>query len=56
MYRYRFRWLALLSVDDVISDTVDVIEKAGEIANTYFLFTSDHGFQFGQFRMPEGLK
>merc|ERR1719223_2109773 len=26
----------------------------GEIHKTYFLFSSDHGYRFGQYRMPQG--
>lgn len=51
---YRNRWLALMSVDDLVDDFVTVLTNAGVVDNTYFLFTSDHGFRFGQYRMPEG--
>jgi len=46
--------LALLSVDDLVDEVVAEIEAQGVVDNTYFLFTSDHGYQFGQFRMPQG--
>ena len=29
-----------------------MLEEANEMNNTYFLFTSDHGFQLGQHRLP----
>lgn len=51
---YRARWQSLLSVDDLVEDVVSEIENAGESNNTYFILTSDHGFRFGQFRMPQG--
>jgi N-acetylglucosamine-6-sulfatase len=51
---YRNRWLSLLSVDDLVEDFVAALTTAGAIDSTYFLFTSDHGFRFGQYRMPEG--
>lgn len=51
---YRNRHLALLSVDDLVHEVVTALEDMGVANNTYFLFTSDHGYQFGQFRMPQG--
>lgn len=51
---YRHRHLALLSVDDLVEDVVAELEALGAADNTYFIFTSDHGYQFGQFRMPQG--
>jgi len=51
---YRARHLALLSVDDLVEEVVSELEALGAADNTYFLFTSDHGYQFGQFRMPQG--
>lgn len=51
---YRNRWLSLMSVDDLVEDFVNTLTKAGVVDNTYFLFSSDHGFRFGQYRMPEG--
>jgi hypothetical protein len=51
---YRARWLSLLSVDDMVEGLVDTVTKLGELQSTFFMFTSDHGFQLGQFRMPEG--
>lgn len=51
---YRARWLSLLSVDDLVDDFVTALATAGVVDNTYFLFSSDHGFRFGQYRMPEG--
>lgn len=51
---YRQRHLSLLSVDDLVEEVISELETAGVADNTYFLFTSDHGYQFGQFRMPQG--
>lgn len=49
LFRYRSR--SLLSVDDIVKDIVNMLTKYGEIDNTYIVFTSDHGYQLGQFRM-----
>jgi N-acetylglucosamine-6-sulfatase len=51
---FRARWLSLLSVDDMVEGLVSAVTTLDEIDSTFFLFTSDHGFQLGQFRMPEG--
>eukprot|EP00658_Telonema_sp_P-2_P005555 TRINITY_DN12080_c0_g1_i2.p1 TRINITY_DN12080_c0_g1~~TRINITY_DN12080_c0_g1_i2.p1 ORF type:complete len:289 (-),score=35.60 TRINITY_DN12080_c0_g1_i2:393-1259(-) len=52
---YRSRWQSLLSVDDMVEGVFDAVAKIpGELEKTYFLFTSDHGYRFGQMRMPQG--
>jgi N-acetylglucosamine-6-sulfatase len=51
---YRARWQSLLSVDDMVEGVVGQVEAMGEIHKTYFLFSSDHGYRFGQYRMPQG--
>jgi N-acetylglucosamine-6-sulfatase len=50
--QHNMRWDTLLSVDDYIGEIVRMLEDAKEMENTYFLFTSDHGFQLGQHRLP----
>jgi N-acetylglucosamine-6-sulfatase len=49
---FRNRWRSLLSVDDIMKDVVKMLEEKGELSNTFFLWTSDHGFQLGQFNLP----
>ena len=51
---YRTRHQSLLSVDDLVEAGVAEVEAAGAGDRTYFLFSSDHGYRFGQFRMPQG--
>ena len=46
------RWETLLSVDDYVSEAVGMLDAAGQLSNTYILYTSDHGFQLGQHRLP----
>eukprot|EP00940_MAST-03C_sp_MAST-3C-sp2_P000795 g795.t1 len=41
----------LLSVDDYVAEVVSMLERNGELENTFILFTSDHGFQLGQHRL-----
>eukprot|EP00936_MAST-01D_sp_MAST-1D-sp1_P001392 g1392.t1 len=46
------RWETLLSVDDYVGQVIAMLKAAGQLDNTYFLYTSDHGFQLGQHRLP----
>jgi len=48
---FKNRWRTLMSVDDVIGAVIDKCEALGVLNNTYFFYTSDHGFQLGQFNM-----
>lgn len=49
---FKNRWRTLMSVDDLISDVIEAIEDLGLSDRTYFFFSSDHGFQLGQFNIP----
>jgi N-acetylglucosamine-6-sulfatase len=41
-----------MSVDDLIEEVVSFVESREALANnTYFLFSSDHGFQLGEFNI-----
>ena len=48
---FQNRWRTLMSVDDVISDVIDLCENLNILDNTYFFYSSDHGFQLGEFNM-----
>ena len=48
---FKNRWRTIMSVDDLIADVIAKCEDLDIIDNTYFFFTSDHGFQLGQFNM-----
>lgn len=52
--RRRRRMEMLLSVDEAIAAIVDNVSSQGELANTYFVFTSDNGFFFGEHRIGSG--
>ena len=45
---FKNRWRTLMSVDDVIGSVIDKCEALGVLNNTYFFYSSDHGFQLGQ--------
>merc|ERR1719454_1404338 len=49
---FKNRWRTLMSVDDVIGDVIATVEELGLGDSTYFFYSSDHGFQLGQFNIP----
>lgn len=49
---YRRRRESLLSVDDLVERVVNALDAAGELSNTYIVFTSDNGEFEGQHRRP----
>ena len=51
---YRSRLGSLLAVDDMVSEFVDALKLLKVLNHTYVVFTSDHGYRFGQFSMPQG--
>eukprot|EP00939_MAST-03C_sp_MAST-3C-sp1_P003316 g3316.t1 len=49
---FKNRWRTLMSVDDLIARVIDVVETELDLARpTYFFYTSDHGFQLGEFNI-----
>ena len=46
---FRNRWRTLLSVDDMVDKVMTKIESMGELDNTFFILTSDHGYHLGTF-------
>lgn len=48
---FKNRWRCLMSVDDVIADVIATVEDIGQLETTYFFYTSDHGFQLGEYNM-----
>ena len=41
----------LLAVDEALGSLVDTLRARGELASTYFVFTSDHGLTAGEHRL-----
>jgi len=41
-----------MSVDDLIEGVFQAVEDAGVMHNTYFFYSSDHGFQLGELNLP----
>jgi arylsulfatase A-like enzyme len=52
--KYRARLETLLALDELIANLVRALERAEALANTYIVFTSDHGFHFGEHRIADG--
>jgi len=50
-YEISLRLRSLLSVDDMVQGIREYLVAAGEWDRTYFVFTSDHGYNLGQFRV-----
>ncbi len=51
---YRDRIRSLQAVDRGVAGLIATLKATGQLANTYFVFSSDNGFHLGQFRMPAG--
>lgn len=51
---YRARQESLKSVDDLVADLIQALERSGALENTYVFFTSDHGYALGQQARPSG--
>eukprot|EP01083_Nonionella_stella_P111184 326010_1 len=49
---WRDRLRSLLSVDDLVADVVGLLKANNILNNTYVLFSSDHGYHLGQWRVP----
>ena len=50
---YKDRLRSLKSVDDMVGSILDVLDQYND-DNTYVIFTSDHGYQIGQYAIPCG--
>jgi N-acetylglucosamine-6-sulfatase len=48
---FKNRWRTLMSVDDVIESVISLVDELGIADNTYFMYSSDHGFQLGEFNI-----
>ena len=46
----------MLSVEDLLKQTITTLQETGELGNTYIFFTSDNGFHLGEHRLPRGKR
>jgi arylsulfatase A-like enzyme len=51
---YRKRLQSLQAVDEAIASLVKTLADTGQLARTYFVFTSDNGYHMGQHRQHPG--
>ena len=49
---FRNRLRALLGVDRLVGQVADLLMAHDALNDTYLLYTADHGFHLGEFRMP----
>ena len=49
---FKSRWRTLLTVGDLLKETLDKIKQLGISKDTYIIFTSDNGYHLGSFGMP----
>lgn len=48
---FQRRWSVLRSVDDLVERLVTALTDAGVFDDTYFIYSSDHGYHLGEFGM-----
>ena len=46
---FQRRWSVLHSVDDMVERLHEKLEALGQLENTFFMFSSDHGYHLGEF-------
>ena len=49
---YRDRIESTLQVDLYIAELIQLLDKYDELDNTYIIYSSDHGYKLGQYRLP----
>src|SRR5215212_1880451 len=53
---YRARLRSMLSVEDLLRQTIATLQQTGELNNTYIFFTSDNGYHLGNHRLGLGKR
>lgn len=48
---YRNRMRAVKMVDNIVGQLVNDLDQSGKLDNTYIIFTSDNGWQYGEHRL-----
>eukprot|EP01084_Bolivina_argentea_P122303 216727_1 len=51
-YIYQVRIASQLQVDIYIKELIEMLTKYNQLNNTYIIYTSDHGYHLGQYRLP----
>ena len=50
---FKDRWRTLMSVDDVIGAVYALNKRIGVHNSTFYIYSSDHGFQLGELNLPQ---
>jgi N-acetylglucosamine-6-sulfatase len=50
---FKNRWRTLMSVDDVVGAVFAATKRLGVHDNTFYIYSSDHGFQLGELNLPQ---
>ena len=53
---YQARLRSMLSVEDLLRQTIATLQQTGELNNTYIFFTSDNGYHLGNHRLGLGKR
>ncbi|KFA64982.1 hypothetical protein S40285_09308 [Stachybotrys chlorohalonatus IBT 40285] len=53
-WHHQRRLQSLMSVDELIEDVVIFLDEAGQLNNTFIVYTSDNGYHIGAHRIPAG--
>jgi N-acetylglucosamine-6-sulfatase len=53
---YRARLRSMLSVEDLLRQTIATLQATNELENTYIFFTSDNGYHLGNHRLGLGKR
>jgi len=51
---YRRRLRSLQAIDDLVESVVAALREAGQLENSYIIYTSDNGFHMGEHRLRDG--
>jgi N-acetylglucosamine-6-sulfatase len=54
--QHRERLRSMLSVEDLLRQTITTLQETSELANTYIVFTSDNGYHMGNHRLYPASK
>ncbi|KAJ4295092.1 hypothetical protein N0V90_007101 [Kalmusia sp. IMI 367209] len=53
-FHYKSRIRAIQGLDEIVHDVVDHLQNAGQLENTYIIYTSDNGYHIGTHRLFAG--